>query len=37
MNVSNKLLADFGYISIGNKYIFFDSSLGTIDSRVWNL
>jgi len=37
MNVWNKLIADFGYISIGNKYIFFDASSGTVDSRKWDL
>jgi len=37
MNVSNKLVADFEYISIGNKFIFFDSSSGQIESRVWDL
>ena len=37
MNVSNKLVADFDYISIGNKTIFFDTSGGQIDSRSWDL
>lgn len=37
VNVSNKLVPDFEYISIGNKYIFFDSSHGQIDSRQWDL
>jgi PKD repeat protein len=37
MNVSNKLIADFDYISIGNKFIFFDSSSGQIDARSWDL
>ncbi len=37
MNVSNKLVADFDYISIGNKTIFFDTSGGQIDSRTWDL
>jgi PKD repeat protein len=37
MNVSNKLVADFDYISIGNKFIFFDSSNGQIDARSWDL
>ena len=37
MNVGNKLVADFWYISIGNTYIFFDNSTGQIDSRQWDL
>lgn len=37
MNVSNKLVADFQYISIWNKFIFFDSSLGQIEDRQWEL
>jgi PKD repeat protein len=37
MNVSNKLIADFDYISIGNKFIFFDTSSGQVDARSWDL
>lgn len=37
MNISNKLVADFDYISIGNKFIFFDTSNGQIDARTWDL
>ena len=40
MNVSNKLVADFGYISIGNKYIFFDTIvliLRSFDDRLAQL
>jgi len=37
INVSNKLVPDFEYISIGNKFIFFDSSGGQVDSRTWDL
>lgn len=37
MNVSNKLIADFGYIAIWSKFIFFDSSSGGIESRSWDL
>lgn len=37
MNVSNKLVADFEYISIGNKYIFFDTSLGLVENYSWDL
>jgi len=37
MNVSNKLVADFEYFSIGNKFIFFDTSGGQIESRSWDL
>lgn len=37
MNVGNKLVADFDYISIGNKFIFFDSSSGQVDARSWDL
>lgn len=37
MNVSNKLVADFWYISIGNKVIFFDNSEGQITERTWDL
>ena len=37
MNVGNKLVPDFGYISIGNKYIFFDNSTGQVDDRQWDL
>lgn len=37
VNVSNKIVPDFDYISIGNKYIFFDTSNGELDSRQWDL
>ncbi len=37
MNVSNKIVPDFEYISIGNKYVFFDTSNGELDTRDWNL
>lgn len=37
VNVSNNLVADFDYISIGNKVIFFDTSSGLVDSRTWDL
>lgn len=37
VNVWNKLVADFDYISIGNKIIFFDTSSGQVDSRTWDL
>ncbi len=37
MNVSNKLVPDFGYISVGNTFIFFDSSTWQIDGRQWDL
>ncbi|MDP2090787.1 MAG: PKD domain-containing protein [Candidatus Gracilibacteria bacterium] len=37
LNVSNLLVPDFGYISIGNKFIFFNNSKGTTDSTEWNL
>ena len=37
MNVGNKLVPDFGYISVGNKYIFFDSSTWQVDNRSWEL
>lgn len=37
VNVSNKIVPDFEYISIGNKYIFFDTSNGELDSRNWDL
>jgi len=37
MNVNNKLVADFEYFSIGNKFIFFDTSGGQIESRTWDL
>lgn len=37
VNVWNKLVADFDYISIGNKTIFFDTSSGQVDSRSWDL
>jgi PKD repeat protein len=37
INVSNKLVPDFEYISIGNKFIFFDSSQGQVETRSWDL
>ncbi len=37
VNVSNKLVPDFGYISVGNTFIFFDSSTGQVDTRQWDL
>jgi len=37
VNVSNKIVPDFEYISIGNKYVFFDTSNGELDSREWDL
>ncbi|MDQ7022513.1 MAG: PKD domain-containing protein [Candidatus Gracilibacteria bacterium] len=37
MSVSNKLVSDFKYISIGNKFIFVDTSKGTIDKNSWDL
>ncbi|MFK7779797.1 MAG: PKD domain-containing protein, partial [Candidatus Gracilibacteria bacterium] len=37
VNVSNVLKPDFGYISIGSKFIFFDESIGTSDSVRWDL
>lgn len=37
MNVSNKLVADFDYISVGNTFIFFDTSSGLVENREWTL
>ncbi|NUJ98108.1 PKD domain-containing protein [Candidatus Gracilibacteria bacterium] len=37
INVSNKLEADFDYISIGSKFIFLDKSSGKIDNIQWDL
>jgi len=37
INVWNKLVADFDYISVWNKFIFFDTSSGQVDSRTWDL
>ena len=37
INVANQLTPDFGYISIWNKFVFFDKSKGQIDSLQWNL
>ncbi len=37
INVSNKLVADFDYFSIWNKFIFFDNSNGQVESRAWDL
>ncbi len=37
INVSNKLVADFDYISIGNKIIFINKSSGKIEKITWDL
>ncbi|MDD4151215.1 MAG: PKD domain-containing protein, partial [Candidatus Gracilibacteria bacterium] len=37
VNVANLLKADFDYISIGNKFIFIDKSIGKVDSRTWTM
>lgn len=37
VNVSNKILPDFDYISIGNTFVFFDTSNGELDTRDWDL
>lgn len=37
VNVANKLVADFDYISIGNKYIFINKSSGKVDTYTWDL
>ncbi len=37
VNISNKLTPDFGHIAIGNKILFFDSSVWGIDARQWDL
>ncbi|MCH8518722.1 PKD domain-containing protein [Candidatus Gracilibacteria bacterium] len=37
INVTNRLRADFGYFSIGNKFIFFDMSSGQVASRQWDM
>jgi len=37
INVSNVLKPDFWYISIWSKFIFFDQSIGSIDSKQWDL
>ncbi len=37
MNVSNTLVSDFDYISIGNKYVFLDKSKWKVDSQSWDL
>jgi len=37
VNVSNKLVSDFKYISIWNKFIFVDTSKWTIDKNSWDL
>lgn len=36
VDVTNKLKADFEYISVGNKFIFLDKSTGKIDTAVWD-
>ncbi len=36
VDVSNKLMADFDYISVGNKFVFLDTSQGKIDSATWD-
>lgn len=37
VNVSNKLVSDFKYISIWNKYVFVDTSKWTIEKNIWDL
>jgi len=37
MNVSNVLEPDFEYTSIGDTFIFYNTSRGKVDSVVWNL
>jgi PKD repeat protein len=37
MNVSNLLKPDVEYISIWNKFVFFDTSIGKSDSSIWDL
>ena len=37
INVANKLVSEFSYISIGNKYVFLNQSQGVIDNVKWDL
>ncbi len=37
VNISNVLKPDFWYISVWSKFIFFDQSIGSLDSRNWDL
>ena len=37
VNVANKLVSDFSYISIGNKYVFLNKSQWVIDNMKWDL
>ena len=37
MNVSNILKPSVEYISIGNKFILLDTSLGQVEKRIWDL
>jgi hypothetical protein len=37
MNVSNVLKPSVEYISIGNKFILLDTSLGKVEKRTWDL
>ncbi|MCD5380863.1 PKD domain-containing protein, partial [Candidatus Gracilibacteria bacterium] len=37
VSVANKLVSDFSYISIGNKYVFLNQSQGVIDNVKWDL
>ena len=37
VDVANKLVSDFSYISVWNKYIFLDQSKWSISSRQWDL
>ena len=37
VNVANKLVSDFSYISIWNKYVFLDQSQWVIDNVKWDL
>jgi hypothetical protein len=37
MNVANVLEPNFEYTSLGDKYLFFNTSLGKVDSVVWDM
>ncbi|MDD5213581.1 MAG: PKD domain-containing protein [Candidatus Gracilibacteria bacterium] len=37
VNVANRLESNFDFISIGNKFIFIDKSIGKVDSRKWDM
>ncbi len=37
VSVANKLVSEFSYISIGNKYVFLNKSQGVIDNMKWDL